>query len=198
MPNRELDPSGEEVAYDVQRLLREAEPLLAALEGLGSTSFDIAAEMYSINRGLPLRDAYEGLLALGVSTGLSSDPPDASGGRIFLAMPYSSTGYGETLRVIVLREASDDGNRDKLREPDDAPARHLCVLIDPPVGRAFFGLRDGNPGEAPDELPEPITTAWALAGTRAAAVTPPGGWVVHEIADPDVFDHPERWEHDRC
>lgn len=193
MPSRELIPSGKEVAYDVDQLLRKGESLLAVVEAEGRTSFDLGRELYSTREGSELRRAFEGLLALGVTMGLSSEPPPGQTARITPGMTYCSTAYGATLADIVVGEAEDPGNRAKLAEPPNAPARHLCVVMDPSVGRAYIGLRDGRPGEAPSALPPPVTTVWGLADYQAAWMTPPGSWTLRRITNPNVFERPQHW-----
>jgi hypothetical protein len=146
MPSREASTKGDEVAYDIQRLLGVAVPLLEELEAEGRTSFDLGSEFFRLPTGSRLRDIYQAFFDQGVTVGSSIEAPANEQGRVFLAMTYSSTRYGEPLADVVLREAHDSGNRDKLREPPNARARHLCVVVEENVGRAFVALRDGTPG----------------------------------------------------
>jgi hypothetical protein len=194
MPSAQLAPNGELVAYDIRALLDKAEPWLAALEAAGQFEFDIGRERYRIERSSPLYKPYEGLLRLGVTLGLSSEPPAGETGRISPSMAFSSTNYGEPLKTLVGLEADDPGNQKKLQEPAGAEGRHLAVLVDPSVGRSYHGLKHGEPGNAPSSLPAPITTAWAIADVYVAGVTPPGAWIVHRIDNPQVFDEPQLWE----
>jgi hypothetical protein len=194
VPSRQRAADGTEEAYDIRRLLTDAEPLLEALEAEGRTSFDIPSERYSIPPGSPLYVPYNGLLRLGVTLGLSSPAPLGETGRITLGMRYSSTGYGESLADLVLKEANDSGNRRKLSEPPGAPRRHLAVLLDPTVGQAYHALRYGQAGPTPSALPSPITTVWVLADRYVAHATPPGSWSIDEIRDSSVFHEPGLWE----
>ena len=195
MPSRQLAADGAEEAYDIRRLLDEAEGFLGALEAAGRTSFDIASERYSVRRGSVLFDPSNGLFRLGVSLGSSLPAPPGEVGRITLGMTSSSTGYGEPLSELVLAEANDEGNCEKLKEPPGAPHRHLGVLLHPSVGRAYHSLRCGERLDSPPgELPLPITNVWALADRQIAWVTPPGDWDMHAITDSAVFDAPEKWE----
>lgn len=193
MPSHELAPDGKDAPYDVDRLLRYGEPLLAKVEAAGRTSFDLGPELYSTPQGSELREVFDKLLALGVTTGVSNEAPLGETARITPGMTYSSTGYGEKLSDLVLAEADDAGNQAKLAEPPNAPARHLCVVVDPTVGRAYTGLRHGKTGDPPQALPWPITTVWALAGYYVAWATPPREWDVRQITNVDVFERPEQW-----
>ncbi len=91
VPNRQTNADGSETAYDLDRLFREGEPLLASLEAIGRTSFDIGRERFeAVRAGPPLREIYERLLALGVTIGLSHEPQHGEPSRIIVGMGQRS------------------------------------------------------------------------------------------------------------
>jgi hypothetical protein len=191
IPSMERLPSGDPGSYDVDRLFRAIVTVLKVFEGLGIERLDVAADRRSAPVGTPLRAAYDALFRHGVTMGLPLDPLPGESPRIHLKSTTSSSGYGASIRCVVLAEARKADNLKKLEEPADATDRHLCVVVSLNVGRAGWALfSDGEAGDAPDSLPAPITTAWAMSGRWIASVKPPQGWVTERIPD-DVFEHPE-------
>jgi hypothetical protein len=172
---------------DVRRIRREVVPALAALEARGEKQIEYG----KIGRNASLTSALQQLSALGIDGGHATPPLERDVGGVELVAPVGGFSHPDCVAGGVENEAAKADNRKKLAEPQDAARRHLAVLFDASSGVAFNSVRLGGKGRLP-LLPQPITTAWAIASDSLLGATPPADWTNHRIPQ-RVFDSPEDW-----
>jgi hypothetical protein len=187
IPSKMRNVSGGTGPYPVREFLRDAEPALRQLEEAGYDRFELGMS----SQDPSVASADRALARLGVQTGLSRELLPGERGRINGVAPVGGLTDPGSIAEAIEAEASDLGNRAKLRKPATAPRRHLFVVFDSSSGSAFNALDRGMLGRLPN-LPEPITTAWALARHRVFFTSPPEPWQEHAVPS-GVFVDPSRW-----
>jgi hypothetical protein len=184
---RPIDAHHRTETLDVRRIEREVVAALAELEAGGYTHIEYG----SIDLDTAVTDALRCLLELDVDAGHASPLLEGDEGRVMLVAPVGGFSHPDSVAAGIENEAAKEDNLAKLAEPQDALHRHLVVRFDGSSGTAFMNVHFGSKGRLP-RLPDPITTAWALASDSLLATTPPVAWVHHRIPQ-SVFEAPEKW-----
>jgi hypothetical protein len=172
---------------DVRQLAKEVVASLVALEAGGYRSI----EHGTMDRDSAVAADMRRLRTLGVNGGHGTPHAEGEDARVVFVASVGGFVHADLVAGGIEWEAAKSDNQKKLSEPAEALCRHLVVIFDPSSGPAFTAARQGRRGRLP-ELPQSITTAWALASEVLLWTRPPDAWQRHRIPDP-VFESPETW-----
>jgi hypothetical protein len=163
---------------DVRQLAKEIVARLAVLEAGGYRSI----EHVTMDHDPAVAAEMRRLRTLGVSGGHGRPHAEGEDPRVVFVASVGGFVHADLVAGGIEREAGKSDNQKKLSEPAEALCRHVVVIFDPSSGPAFTAARQGCGGRLP-ELPQSITTAWALASGVLLWTRPPDAWERHRIPD---------------
>jgi len=183
--SREGRADGSAGPYDVNRFLKQAEPLFRALEERGQHDFYVP--------GPPGDNVLEGLAGSWLRCRLSRAARPRETGRIEGVAPTGGVTHPDSAAWAIEHEAGKVDNQEKLSCSPNAERRHLFVIPHPSAVDAYLSVRHRRIGRVP-ALPAPITTAWVWDGDSPYVfmATPPSPWEDCELPS-HLLAEPEMW-----